>query len=218
MRDRSFLGALLLVGALVPLTSCSNSPQLSSIVITPGTVTATAGVTWQFTAIGYYAKNNHPTATKDITNEVKWASSSAQMVTVSSTGFATVTGISYGNSTVTASMNGFYGIIVGTANVAVPKPSTTAVGAVTSLVIQKTVSPDGAVQFAAIGKDANGSPVELTSRPKWTSTDSEVATIDAASGLAAGVGPGSTKIVAVYTNPDGTNAIGTAHWNISAQN
>jgi hypothetical protein len=209
---------LLLVGALVPLTSCNNSPQLSSIVITPSTMTATAGVTWQFTAIGYYAKNNHPSQTKDLTNEVKWASSSAQMVTVSSTGFATVTGISYGNTTITASMNGFYGIIVGTANVTVPKPSTTAVGAATSLVIQKTTSPDGAVQFAAIGKDANGSPVELTSKLKWTSSDSDVASIDAASGMAIGVGPGSTKIVAVYTNPDGTNAVGTTSWKVPAQN
>ena len=46
------------------------------------------------------------TKTKDITDTVTWAASSTQMVTVSSTGFATVTGISYGNTTVSASAPG----------------------------------------------------------------------------------------------------------------
>ena len=117
-------------------------------------------------------------------------------------------------------MNGFYGIIIGTANVTVPKPTTTtgaAVGA-TSLVIQKTTSPDGATQFTAFGKDANGNVVELTSQPKWTSSNSDVASIDAASGSANRLGAGKTTIVAVYTNPDGTNAIGTTSWGVAPVN
>jgi hypothetical protein len=218
MRERSFLGALLLVGALIPLTSCNNSPDLSSIQITPGTVTATAGATWQFTAIGYYNKKNKPPETKDITSQVKWASASAQMVTVSSTGFATVTGISYGNTTVTASMNGFYGIIVGSANVSVPAPTTTAAVGVSKLAIQKTTAPDGATQFTAIGKGANGEDIELASQPKWTSSDSAVASIDAASGQATRLASGRTTIIAVYTNPDGTNAIGTTSWSAAPVN
>ena len=218
MRNRSFLGALILVGALIPLTSCSNDPELSSIQITPSSVTATAGATWQFTAIGYYAQHNHAPKTRDITNTVTWAASSTQMVTVSSTGFATVTGISYGNTTVSASAPGFNGIIVGTANVTVPKPTTAAVGAATGLVIKKTVSLDGSVQFTATGKNSDGSPVELTGELKWTSSDSDVASIDSATGMATSIGAGRTTITAVYTNPDGTNAIGTAHWIIAAQN
>lgn len=216
MRDRSFLGALLLLGSLMPLTSCTVTPALTSIVVSPSSLSATAGVTWQFTAIGYYTRPNHAPVTKDITNEVTWSSSSAQMVTVSSTGFATVTGISYGNTTITAKENGFHGIIVGTADVTVPKPTTT--NAVTAITIRKTISPDGTVQFTAVGKDANGAPVELTSQPKWTSSDSEVASIDAANGTARSLGAGKTTIIAVYTNPDGTNAVGTTSWNIAAQN
>ena len=206
----------MLIGALVPLTSCSNDPKLSSIVITPSSVTATAGVTWQYTAIGYYAKHDKASRTKDITNEVTWASASSQMVTVSSTGFATVTGISFGNTTISASAPGFNGIIVGTANVDVPIPTQS--NAVRSVAIHKTTSPDGATQFTAVGKTADGSSVELTSELKWTSTDSDVASIDPATGKASSAGPGRTTIVAVYTNPDGTNAIGTTHWNIAAQN
>ena len=216
MRDRSFLGALVLIGALVPLTSCNNSPDLTSIVVSPATVSATAGVTWQFTAIGYYTRGTHPPETKDITNSVTWASSSAQMVNVNSTGFAVVTGISYGNTVISASKQGFNGIIIGTANVTVPKPTTTG-GAVTALVIQKNPTPDGATQFTAIGKAADGSPAELTGQLKWTSSDSGVASIDEASGSAKSLGAGRTTIIVEYTNPDGTNAIGTTHWNIAAQ-
>jgi hypothetical protein len=139
------------------------------------------------------------------------------MVNVSSTGFATVTGISYGNTVVSASAQGFNGIIVGTANVVVPQPTAPA-GAVTALVIHKTASPDGATQFTAVGKTANGSPVELTSQLKWTSSDSDVASIDEASGSAKGLGAGRTTITAVYTNPDGTNAVGTTHWIVPTQN
>jgi trimeric autotransporter adhesin len=216
MRDRSFVGALLLLGSLMPLTSCTVTPALTSIAVSPSKLSATAGVTWQFTAIGSYTRPNHTPITKDITNEVTWASASSQMVTVSNTGFATVTGISYGNTTISASENGFHGIIVGSADITVPQPTTT--NAVTAIVIRKTTSPDGTVQFSAVGKDANGSPVELTSQPKWTSSDSEVASIDAASGMATGLGAGKTTIIAVYTNPDGTNAVGTTSWNIASQN
>ena len=218
MRNRSSLGAMLLIGALVPLTSCTSDPKLSSIVVTPSNMTATAGVTWQFTAIGYYAKHDKAPLTRDITSEVTWTSSSAQMVTVSSTGFATVTGISYGNTTISASAPGFNGVIVGTANVIVPQPVTTQATGVKSVLIQKTVLPDGSVKFTATGKNFDGSPVELTNDVKWTSSDSDVASIDSATGLASGVGPGRTTIIAVYTNPDGTNAVGTTYWNIAAQN
>jgi Bacterial Ig-like domain (group 2) len=217
MRDRSFLGALLLVGALVPLTSCTVSNKLTSIVVSPATLSATAGVTWQFTAIGYYTRPDHATRTKDITSEVTWASSSAQMVTVSNTGFASVTGISYGNTVISASAQGFKGIIVGTASVTVPPP-TTSNNAVTSVSIQKTVLPDGSVKFSATGKTAEGAPVELTGKLKWTSSDSDVASIDAATGTATSLGPGRTTITVLYTNPDGTNAVGTAHWSVAAQN
>jgi len=209
---------MLLIGALVPLSSCTNEPKLSSIVVTPSNVTASGGVTWQYTAIGYYAQQNHAPKTKDITNEVTWASASVQMVTVNSTGFATVTGISFGNTTISASAPGFNGIIVGTANVSVPTPTQTQATGVKSVLIQKTVLPDGSVKFTATGKNSDGSPVELTNALKWTSTDSDVASIDSATGLASGVGPGMTTIIAEYTNPDGTNAIGTTHWNIAAQN
>jgi Bacterial Ig-like domain (group 2) len=216
MRDRLFLGALLLAGMVVPLTSCSVTPALTSIAVSPSTLTATAGVTWQFTAIGTYTRPGHAPVTKDITNSVTWSSGSAQMVTVSSTGFATVTGISYGNTQISATSPGFHGIIIGTSDVTVPKPTTTAV--VTKLVIKQTTLPDGALAFTAIGKTAAGKVVELTGQTKWTSSDSEVASIDAANGIVTPLGVGRTTIIAVYTNPNGTNAVGTTYFTPGSAN
>jgi trimeric autotransporter adhesin len=216
MRDRLLLGALLLAGLVMPLTSCSVTPALTSIAVSPSTITATAGVTWQFTAIGSYTRPGHAAVTKDITNSVTWSSGSAQMVTVSSTGFATVTGLSYGNTQITASANGFHGIIIGTANVTVPKPTTT--GAVTSLVINQSTLPDGSPAFIASGKSAAGKVVELSSQLKWTSSNSEVASINAANGVVTPLGIGTTTITAVYTNPDGTNAVGTTHFSAGSAN
>ncbi len=217
MRDRLFLGALLLAGMVVPLTSCSVTPALTSIAVSPSSLSATAGVTWQFTAIGTYTRPNHAAVTKDITDSVTWASASAQMVTVSTTGFATVTGLSYGNTTISASAPGFHGIIVGTADITVPKPSAAIVGA-TSLVIKQSTLPDGSLAFTAIGKNAAGKVVELTSQPRWTSSNSEVASIDAVNGVITPLGVGRTTIIAVYTNPNGTNAVGTAYFNAGSAN
>jgi hypothetical protein len=216
MRDRLLLGALLLAGMVVPLTSCSVTPALTSIAVSPSTLTATAGVTWQFTAIGTYTRPGHAAVTKDITNSVTWSSGSAQMVTVSNTGFATVTGISYGNTQISATAPGFHGIIIGTSTITVPQPTTT--GAVARLVIKQTTLPDGSLAFTAIGKSAAGKVVELTSQPKWTSSDSEVASIDAANGIVTPLGVGRTTIIAVYTNPNGTNAVGTTYFTPGSAN
>ena len=46
MRHRSLLGALLMIGLVLPLTSCSVTPELTSVTVSPASVTAsyTAGL------------------------------------------------------------------------------------------------------------------------------------------------------------------------------
>jgi trimeric autotransporter adhesin len=126
MRNRFFPGVFLLAGLLIPLASCSNDPSLTSIVISPSTVSielaadgSTQGHT-QYTAIGYYTHPNHPAITKDLTDQVTWASSDTQVATISNTGLATVTGYVageawIGNTEITASAPGFNGQIVSNA-------------------------------------------------------------------------------------------------------
>ena len=101
MRNRS-LGALLLLGAVVPFTSCGVDPALTSIQIIPTTTTALLGpcgttqVQSQLTAIGTYTRPNHAAVTRDITSQVTWKSFDTQLLTIDpATGLATVTSCAF---------------------------------------------------------------------------------------------------------------------------
>jgi endoglucanase len=83
---------------------------LQSITVEPGTETigatnipvpSDAGQKVQLRALGNYL---HPPVTKDITNQVTWASSDTQMFTVNSTGLLTATGLSCGSTLVAATL------------------------------------------------------------------------------------------------------------------
>ena len=92
------------------MPSCGRDQQLTSITVQPTTETfgaanvplsVDAGSTAQLTALGSYI---HPPVTKDITNQVTWASSNPQVVTVNSAGLITATGLACGNSFITATV------------------------------------------------------------------------------------------------------------------
>ncbi len=96
--------------ALLSVSSCGSPQELVSISIAPGTetfgapnipVAADAGLTVQLRALGTYV---HPPVTKDITDQVTWASNDTQMVTVDSTGLVTATGQTCGGTLVSATV------------------------------------------------------------------------------------------------------------------
>jgi hypothetical protein len=217
MRYRSLWMVLLLIGLAIPINGCINSGSLTSIEVSPTTVTATAGSTIQFKAVGFYTRPDHVPITKDITSEVTWASASEQMVTITSSGFATVTGKSIGNTQIYASAQGFHGYIDGYANITVTQSG--AGGDITSLSIVPSAATattlNQQVQFTAIGTTANGTSVNLTSQSTWSSSIPSVATVNASTGLATALAAGTAKISAVYTNPDGTVATGNGTLTVS---
>jgi len=105
-----FSVAALVVAAFTLLTfsSCGDKQELVSIQVQPGTetvgasnipVSQDAGFQVQLSAQGTYI---HPPVTKDITNQVTWASNTPQMFTVNSTGLLTATGAACGNTLVSA--------------------------------------------------------------------------------------------------------------------
>ncbi len=174
---------------------------------------AGAGLHTQLTAIGSYTRPNHAPVTKDITTQVNWASATPECVTVSSTGYIESQQNICSGILITASMQGFHGIIQGTMTVNVTQP-----GAAGTDVTQILVSPAnpapvavGAVsQFAATGYTAAGNPATLTNPISWTSSNTGVATIDQ-TGRTTAIAAGTTTITGAYTNPDGVTAIpGTA--------
>ena len=108
---RKWSGVIILVaaaGLLLSLSSCGRDQELVSIQIQPTTetfgasnipVAADAGLSVHLRALGTYI---HPPVTKDITNQVTWASNDTQMMTVDPTGVLTVTGLSCGGTLVSA--------------------------------------------------------------------------------------------------------------------
>ena len=215
MSNRFCLRTMLLVGCVLPFTGCSNSPSLTSIAVTPTTVSATAGATFQFTAIGSYTRPNHTPVTRDITDEVTWTSSSDQMVTVSNTGFSEVTGQSTGTSSISASAPGFHGIIIGTSAVTVTKPTTSSRINSISIVGSSRTSLNGAPQYKVVGVTAEGEKLELSDRLTWSSSNPENASVDAVTGSVKPVASGRATITAVYTNPDGTMTVGATHLQVA---
>jgi hypothetical protein len=93
------------------MVSCAHDQQLVSISIQPNDeifgsgdipVPLDAGLSVQLRALGTYI---HPPVTKDITNQVTWATDDPQMVTVNSTGLITATGGACGKTLITATVN-----------------------------------------------------------------------------------------------------------------
>ena len=211
--------------AITFLTGCTKSSTLTSIQVTPSTVTiGTIGGTGQFTAIGTYSRGgNHPVTTQNITDEATWASSSTDVATIDSTGLATAVGA--GTTTITATMNGSSGPVVGSAVLTV----TTGVGGQRQLVSISAIPPSQTLntigetaQFIAIGTfSAPPTTENLAGNPffqGWGSSDTDVATINS-SGLATAVDCGVSSCVvtltASYADPISGTIIGTASLTVS---
>src|SRR5262249_25291564 len=88
----------------VGMSSCTHDQELVGITVQPSSETfgasnipviANAGSHVQLRALGSYI---HPPATKDITNQVTWASNDTQTVTVDSSGLLTATGLAWGST------------------------------------------------------------------------------------------------------------------------
>jgi hypothetical protein len=225
MRNRSLLGSVLLMGALLPVVSCSTSPSLTSITISPSTYTTTMvlladgspapssqQLQTYYTATGYYTHPGHPAETKDLTDQVNWFSFTPSLVTVSNTGVATVSGGAVGFTQIQASMPGFNGDIISTPSVfTVNLPANIKTSDVTGLTITPTnpvILVGQSIGFTAIGNTGNGGSENLTNQSVWTSSSPTVCAINATTGNCATTGAGSSAITATYTNADGIQVTG----------
>lgn len=106
----SVFGVIAAASLLLSLASCARDQELTSLTIQPATETfgatnipvpADASLSVQLRAIGSYI---HPPISKDLTNQVVWASNTPDMVTVNSTGLITPTGNACGNTLVSATV------------------------------------------------------------------------------------------------------------------
>jgi uncharacterized protein YjdB len=217
MHDRVLSSRVLLFVAMaLPIAGCTN-PLAVSISVSPTTQSISAGQTAQFTATGIFGHgNNHPSSTQHLTDSATWTSSVPGVATISATGVAT--GVSAGTTTITASMNGFTGVVSASATLTVNGGGGVAPGStVVSLAVipsaQSVAVPTQTAQFIAIGTTSTGQTVNVTNAVAWSSSSQQIATIGATTGLATALGQGTTTITALY-NSGGSTLTATASFSV----
>ena len=164
---------------------------LMAIEVTPPNPSVAKGSNTRFKATGVFSDRS----TQDLTSQVNWVSSNPAVATVTnaagSAGMATATGT--GATHINASLNGI-----------TSAAAMLTVTAATLVSIQVTPpSPSIANglsrQFAAVGTYSDNSTQDLTAMVTWSSSDTNVATIDssgARAGLAVATGVGASNISA----------------------
>ena len=168
----------------------STTQSIPSITILPGTAAETfIGETTQFTATGNLTGIGNA---QNVTTQVTWLSSNAQVATINSSGLATAAGA--GTTMIVAESGGLNSSA--TVTVAI---SSTGTGTPSITVTPNSASDTFAgetTQFIASGNLTGvGGPLNLTNTVTWLSSNAQVATINSA-GLATAVGAGTTTITA----------------------
>ena len=171
------------------LTVIASGPTLTSITVTPASVSIPLGSMEQFTATGNYSDGT----TQNLTATVTWSSNPPGLATINQ-GLASSLG--QGTTTISATS----GSIAGTASLTVTP------AALVSIAISPqspTISINTTEQFTATGTYTDGSTFDLTSQVNWSSGTPSVATISS-SGVATGIGFGSSTIQGIDQNVAGT--------------
>ena len=166
---------------------------LQSIAVTPPTPSISKSQSEQFTATGKYSDGT----TQNITSSVTWTSGTTSVATVAAGGLAT--GIGAGSSAITATLAGVSGNTTLTVT-----PATLQSIAVTPP--NPSITKSQSEQFMATGKYSDGTTQDITSSVTWTSGTTSVATV-AASGLAIGIGAGSSAITATLAGVSGNTKL-----------
>ena len=181
----------------------SGTPFLS---VVPNSLTDTfIGETTQFLASGSLTGG----AANNLTTQVQWISSNAQVATVNASGLATAVGA--GTTTITAYSGGLTAST--TLTVVISGTVSTATLAIIPTSANATFAGE-TTQFIAIGNlTGNGAITNLTNNVSWSSSDVSVATIDQA-GLASAQAinkvENSTTITAIGTTSSGSLITATA--------
>jgi len=191
--------------------SGSGSNVVTGITIIPGSqAISSPSQTTQFLAIGTTSSG----ATLNLTNQVAWSTSSAQIATIGATS-GLATGVGQGSATIAALYTNVSAgtVVAGTATFTVSSGAAEKYTALTLTPASETLSASGQNgQFIALATSGStGLITNVTSSPQitWTSSIPSVASVSS-TGLITGVGIGTTTISAVLTNPDNTVVSNTA--------
>ncbi|MBK5276183.1 MAG: Ig-like domain-containing protein [Desulfuromonadales bacterium] len=185
-----------------------SNAAVTSIAITPATVSVAQGLTAQFTAIGTFLDGTTQT-TQDLTADgATWNSSAPAVATVNNTGLATAVAAT-GTATITATLNS----VSGTAQLTATAPvalSITVTPANPSILSLSTGS------FTATGLFTDGTSKDVTNQVTWTTSNSNAATIAAAGGSFTTLSQGTTTITASLNGASGTTNLNVTGGTLSS--
>ena len=168
--------------AVALLAGCAHSPSAGSIALKADNVSVNAGTSTQLHA----TDTNTLGMTSDVTSSATWSSSDPAVASVSSTGL--LTGLTAGNSAISAKYNGDAGSL----NVTIGAPAITAL---TVTAPAATVYTGLTLQYTATAMYANGTTGNVTSSVQWSVLPAGVATISA-NGLVTATAAGNFVVTA----------------------
>lgn len=161
-----------------------SAPTVSSITVSPQTVTLIAGQTQQLTATANYSNGS----TQDVTSTVGWSSSNSAVATVSASGLAA--SLTAGQANISAQTGG--GSVTGAAILTVTAPT------LSSIQVSPTIETLGIgvpLQYSATGTYSNASVGDISNSATWTSSAPAVATVSS-TGFVTPVAAGTATITA----------------------
>jgi len=167
---------------------CPRPAHPVSLRVEPPEAAVKVGESAQFHGVAVYPDGSE----RDVTAEAAWSVSDPQVASIAS-GLAT--GLKAGRTDVVADWQGLTGkalLVV----VEEPEPPTPLVLRVEPP--EATVKVGETIQYRAIASFSDGSGRDVTQEAAWSIADASVASI--ASGLATGLKPGQTDVVAAWQN------------------
>jgi uncharacterized protein YjdB len=158
---------------------------LTSILLSPSSVSIAKGTSQQFTATGTYSNGS----TLVITTSVTWVTSEVSVATINNLGVAA--SVALGSTTVTATL----GTISGSTALSVTPAALISIAVTPALPTIPLGTPQ---QFTATGSYTDNSTQDITGTVQWASDTPAVATLSNAGmpGLASGVAQGTATITA----------------------
>jgi uncharacterized protein YjdB len=206
-RAGALLATVIVLAISFAACSSSNNSTLTSIAVTPATASIAVGATQQYVATGTYSDGSMKTLTTET-----WNSSTTATATISTSGLAT--GLALGTTTITATCGTVTspGVTLTVSNATLESIAVTPTNA--------SIAVGATQQYTATGTYSDGTMSVLTNAT-WTSSNIAVATIGSTTGLATGVGVGTTTITAAsgtVTSPGVTLTVTSTGGNNSLLN
>jgi uncharacterized protein YjdB len=165
------------------LTVTSAGTNLIAIALLPQISSVPVNSTQQFSATGTYSDGSG----RDLTSLVTWASSSNVTATIDVNGL--LTAVATGSTTISATLNGVtQSLLITVTAPTISSISVTPVGLTLPIGINQ--------QYVVTALYTDGSSADLQSGAVWSSSSPAAATVNASTGMATTVGPGTTTITA----------------------